>query len=96
MVRKTLIKKACKQHFEDIYTYIEEDDNEQYDPEVTTMEQRSYIDEIAEIDTIDELKEYWNKNKGKWEDFAKAVNKRKIAIIEESKKAQENITLPPQ
>jgi hypothetical protein len=31
MCLKTVIKKACKLHFGDIYTWIEEIDNENYD-----------------------------------------------------------------
>lgn len=65
MVRKTLIKKACKQHFEDIFTAIEEDDNTQYDPNVTTMEERSEIDEINAIENLDDLRKYWKDHRGK-------------------------------
>ena len=63
MVRKTLIKKACKQHFEDIFTAIEEDDNTQYDPNVTTPEERSEINEIGAITNLDDLRVYWKNNR---------------------------------
>ncbi len=62
MYRKTLMKKACSEHFKDVFTGIEEQDNENYDPNVTSTEQRSYIDEIDEIKTLEELKKYWEAN----------------------------------
>jgi hypothetical protein len=62
MVRKTLIKKACKQHFEDIFSEVEEQDNENYDANITTMEQRNYVDEINEIKTLTDLVAYYNAN----------------------------------
>lgn len=96
MYMKTIAKKWFWEHFKDDFQAMEELDNENYDA-TTTPEQRSYIDEIADINTIEDLKDYWEKNKGKWEDFAKAVNRKKIEIIESDKQKQkENITLPPQ
>jgi len=80
MVRKTLIKKACKQHFEDIFTAIEEDDNEQYDPMVVEPEVRTYIDEINAITTLVDLVAYFKKNEGKWKDFASECTRRKKEI----------------
>lgn len=88
MVRKTLIKKACKQHFEDIFTAIEEDDNEQYDPTITTPEERSYVDEINAIDNLNDLVAYFKANEGKWKEFVSHLTKRKEELIAE-KKAQE-------
>jgi hypothetical protein len=86
MYRKTLMKKACSEHFKDIFTGIEEQDNEEYEPTVTSMEQRNDIDIVAEIKTLEELKEFYLKNKGKGKDFDAIVNKRKIELIEEGKK----------
>lgn len=63
MYRKTLMKKACSEHFKDIFTGIEEQDNENYDPTITTPEKRSEVDEINEINTIEELKAYWEQRK---------------------------------
>ena len=82
MYRKTLMKKACSEHFKDIFTGIEDQDNENYQPEVTTMEQRSYIDEINEISNIDDLKKYWETNKGKWKEFAYEITRRKSEILD--------------
>ena len=46
MALKTVVKKACKQHFKDVYSNIETLDNENYD-----LEQLEYIDaeKVAEI-----------------------------------------------
>lgn len=81
MCLKTVSKKACKQHFEDIFRDIENLDNENYDidqPIGITVEMKA---EIEEIKTIEKLIEYFHANKEKVEntkDFNKAMtNKRK-------------------
>ena len=45
MVMKTIVKKACKYHFQDLFTGIEEMDNENYDPELVT-------NPISELDKL--------------------------------------------
>lgn len=75
---KTVIKKACKQHFSDIYQVIETLDNEQYDIEQPLSISLQTKQAIEAISTIDELKEYYTKNKdansGVLEDFTKACS----------------------
>lgn len=60
MVIKTVIKKACKQHFDDIYAKIDELDNEQYDLEKAVSEPALdkvgiYIKKVNECKTAKEL-----------------------------------------
>lgn len=93
MYRKTLMKKACSEHFKDIFTGIEEQDNENYDPTITTPEKRSEVDEINDIKTIEELKAYWEANKGKWKEFASEITRRKAEILDS---LPPDLTLPPQ
>jgi hypothetical protein len=80
MVLKTVIKKACKQHFDDVYTKIEELDNENYSLENPLELDLIYKQEIDEIDTIEQLTEYYNANKGKGKDFDKYVVLRKSQL----------------
>ena len=93
MVRKTLIKKACKQHFEDIFTAIEEDDNTQYDPNVTTPEERSEINEIGAITNLDDLRVYWKNNRWRWKEFDALLIARKDKILDS---LPPDLNLPPQ
>lgn len=75
MVMKTVIKKACKQHFADIYEEIELEDNKNYDLEKPTIEE-GLFEELSKIKTGDELKEFYLKNKGKGVDFDKAISEK--------------------
>jgi len=77
MVLKTVIKKAVKVHFDDIYEKIEGIDNENYDLENPLDLDIQYKSEIDEIDTVDELQTYYLAHKGKGKDFDKYVTKRK-------------------
>jgi len=80
MCRKTLIKKACSSHFKDEFTGVEEQDNENYDPNITTTEERNYVEEINKIDTLTDLVAYFKKNEGKGKDFASECTRRKKEI----------------
>jgi len=60
MCMKTLIKKACNQHFKDIYEGINELDNENYSLEKMEVKQRDPVQEratalIADCETIPEV-----------------------------------------
>lgn len=65
MVLKTVIKKACKYHFDDIFENINEMDNESYDPDQVVLSvQDEYkidktIDKIADMENIKELQTYF-------------------------------------
>lgn len=73
MALKTVIKKACKQHFSDIYESIEEKDNENYNLDNPLELDITYKQEIDALKTLDELKAYYNANKGKGKDFEKYI-----------------------
>ena len=68
MCMKTLIKKACKVHFNDIYEKIEDQDNEQNDLELVNVEQ-DWRDQIDVIETVEELRVFAKANQGKGKDF---------------------------
>ena len=80
MALKTLIKKACKQHFADVYENIETIDNDNYDLENPLDLDLKYKQEIEAIKSMDELKEYYEKNKGKGKDFDKAISLKKADL----------------
>lgn len=81
MVRKTLIKKACSEHFNDIFEGIEAEDNEQYDPNIVTAEERNYVDEINKITDLKSLLAYYEANEWKWVEFSWECTRRKNEII---------------
>lgn len=83
MAMKTIMKKACKQHFKDIYSNIETVDNENYDldqPMNIEVERKSEVEDIA---TMEELQTFYVKHKdtvSNKEDFNKLVSARKAEI----------------
>jgi len=94
MVLKTVIKKACKTHFADVFQNMETLDNMQNDvskPLGISIETKQEIEAFTDVD---ELREYYSKNKkknaGVKEDFAKACTERKDSIFEELKKEVED------
>ena len=84
MAKKTVIKKACKQHFNDIYQNITNLDNENSDIENPLDISLSVKNEIENTNSVEELKKYFNGNKEKHKADAKGfnylVNKRKIEL----------------
>ncbi len=86
MVLKTIFKKSVKIHFSDIFQEIETIDNENSDVENIPQDLKlSWKIEIDEINTIEDLKSYYEKNKWKWKDFDKYVSMRKKQILELNK-----------
>jgi len=84
MCLKTLIKKACKQHFADIYQNIETLDNTGYDleqPLGVSIEDKAAVEEIT---TLEKLKTFYQDNKGRnagvLKDFNKLITERKAEI----------------
>jgi len=73
MAIKTVIKKAVKQHFADIYENIEQNDNDNYNLDNPIGLELQYKQEIDAIKTLEELKAYYDVNKGKGEDFDKYI-----------------------
>jgi hypothetical protein len=83
MATKTVIKKACKLHFSDIFQNIEKNDNDNYDLDIPLDLDLSVKQKIDSIKTIEELKEYYQENKGKGKDFDKYISIRKKQINED-------------
>lgn len=84
MVLKTVVKKACKLHFDDVYRGIEETDNDNYsvdNPVELALEHKSAIDEI---DTLEELQAYYEAHKGAGKELDKYIIIRKQQINENS------------
>lgn len=77
MSLKTLIKKACKLHFSDIFQNIEKNDNENYELENPLELDLKLKQEIDKIETIEDLKKYYSENKGKGASFDKYIAIRK-------------------
>ncbi len=83
MATKTIIKKACKLHFSDIFQNIEKNDNENYELENPLDLDLKIKQEIDKIETVKELKDYYKENKGKGKDFDKYITIRKGQIDED-------------
>lgn len=81
MALKTVIKKACKQHFADIFQEIEKNDNENYDLDNPIGIDLKIKQEIDAIKSIDELKKYYETNKGRGKDFDKYIAQHKKQLI---------------
>lgn len=64
MVKKTIVKKACKDHFDDMYNDIEELDNENYDVENPLDVSVEFKGEIDSLTDLDALREAYAKYKG--------------------------------
>jgi hypothetical protein len=83
MSLKTVMKKACKQHFKDMFQTIETLDNESYNLEQPLGIEIDAKADIEAITTLDKLSEYWKANKAgqaNLEDFTKLVTARADAI----------------
>lgn len=81
MALKTVIKKACKFHFDDIYKEMEEDDNENYNLENPLDIEVDWKSEIDELKSVAELKAYYLKNKGRGKAFDQYVKIRKEQLL---------------
>lgn len=82
MALKTVIKKACKQHFADVYSSIEEADNENYNIENPLDIDLKLKQEIDAIDNLEDLKNFYHANKGKGKEFDKYISIRKQQLNE--------------
>jgi len=92
MAKKTLIKKACKQHFDDIYQVINREDNENYDLDNDLDIDLGVKGEIEAIKTVEELHEYFDKNreanKANSKGFNMLITKRKEELEPEHEGAE--------
>ena len=82
MALKTIIKKAVKLHFADVYEKIEDTDNDNYSLENPLELDLAYKQAIDDITTIEDLKSYYEANKGQGKDFDKYVSMRKAQLSE--------------
>lgn len=82
MALKTVIKKACRRHFEDLYIRINQmDDDAGYNMENPVDLNVEWKGEIDKINDLDELREYYLKNKGRGKAFDEYVTARKNIIL---------------
>jgi len=86
MARKTVLKKACKKHFDDIYQNIMKIDNENSDIENPLDIELSVKESIEEIQTMEALEKFYKENKEKHTANAKGFN----FLINKKKKELEN------
>lgn len=82
MALKTVIKKAVKQHFADIYSNIEEIDNENYELENPLELPLATKQAIDAISTLEELSSYYKANSGQGDAFEKYITIRKRQLSE--------------
>ena len=90
MCNKTVVKKACKAHFGDIYEKIFAQDNQEIDLSLPLNVEVSAKAEIEKIETLENLVAYYHENKAKHIDdkigFNDLLAKRKVEI---TKKAED-------
>jgi hypothetical protein len=82
MALKTVVKKACKQHYADIYSEIEGMDNDNYNlnnPLDLEIEIKNEIDGCKDLAS---LKAVYEKHKGKGASFNKYITQKKVEINE--------------
>lgn len=80
MCMKTIMKKACKTHFWDIFTEIEEMDNQNYDVENVNVE-IVWKDEIEKCSNMSELLWVYERYKWSWREFDYAISTKKQEIL---------------
>jgi len=77
MALKTVIKKACKQHFDDIYEGINELDNGNYDLDNPIDVELKHKQAIEKIDKLADLTDYWRENQGSGKGFDLLIKARR-------------------
>lgn len=85
MCLKTVVKKGCKQHFEDVYRGIEEMDNENYDLESPVNIDLEHKQKLEAMTTVEEVVKYYREHSGLGQDFDLLVKKRRDEIVEAQK-----------
>jgi len=83
MALKTIIKKAVKQHFSDVFEKIEDNDNENYSLDNPLDLELKTKQEIDEITTLEDLKKYYEKNKGQGSAFNEYIAIRKNQLTQQ-------------
>jgi len=92
MCLKTVIKKACKKHFDDIYENIESLDNDNYNLDNPLDLEAKYKDEIDNITGIKELMEYYLNNQGRGASFDKYISMKKDELSKQLKQSGDVVT----
>lgn len=82
MCMKTVIKKACRTHFKDMYENIEAIDNENNDITIPVTIDLKWKQEIDDLKDIEELRSYYMENKGRGKDFDLYISKRKNQLTQ--------------
>ena len=69
MCKKTVMKKACKYHFDDVVTSLDEIDNENYDLDLPIQANTELKDKVNSCKTLEELTELYKKENPTGEDL---------------------------
>lgn len=69
MIMKTVIKRACNLHFNDVIQGVEEMDNENYDLENPIDLDLEWKQEIESFDDLEKFRLYFKQNKGRGKEF---------------------------
>lgn len=91
MCLKTVVKKACKVHFDDVYQTMEEEDNQQYEPELLDIPV-SHKEKLEAITDLDALRDYYKKHRG----LGKAFEALVLDRADEIKAMQEDDVAQPE
>ena len=81
MALKTVIKKAVKFHFDDLYVDIIDEDNKENNIDLPVDVDLKHKQAIEQINTLEDLKQYWKNNSGKGKGLDKLLAERKNFII---------------
>lgn len=81
MALKTIVKKACKFHFDDIFKEMEEADEENFNMDAPLNIDLKWKQDIEAITTIQDLTAYYHKHKGSGKEFDALVKTRKDELV---------------
>lgn len=84
MTMKTVIKKACKYHFDDIFQSIEDMDNDNYELDNPIGLDIKLKQQIDEIKTLEDLNKFYAEHSGLGKDFDTYIMIRKNQIEDEN------------
>jgi len=83
MCKKTIIKKACSQHFRDVFAGMEKEDNRAYELENPVNIDLKWKQEIDEIQDVEALRSYYLENKGRGKEFDEYITIRKKQLTKQ-------------
>jgi hypothetical protein len=82
MTLKTVLKKACKFHFDDVFTSMDDEDNKQNDLDLPVDASLEWKQAIEACHTLGELEAYYTQNSGKGAAFDKLISRRKAEVTQ--------------